>query len=66
MAFKHGLGFFFCLILKVQRVGYDAFDEQVDVSARYRVHVGHAYLSFTVVRFVRDQHGTCRECLSVV
>lgn len=38
--------------LKVQRVGYHAFDEQVDVSARYRVHVGHAYLSFTVVRFV--------------
>ncbi len=32
------------------RAGYDAFVKQVDVSARYRVHVGHAYLSLTASR----------------
>lgn len=43
-----------CFMSQVQWAEYDAFDEQIDVSARYRVHVGHAYLSFTAVRYSVD------------
>lgn len=43
-------------VCQVQWAGYNAFDEQVDVSARYRVHVGHAYLSLTAVRYFYFLH----------
>lgn len=58
--------FWLRFVFQVQWAGYDAFDEQVDVSARYRVHVGHAYLSFT--RYVLDWNrlGMCIHRLHTV